>query len=114
MGVVAVMRRLRAPWVGLPLVIDARQLHQGDPVGRLGLGDRLCTEGLAAIREQIFVVGVFVVDGEQGAIRAQGKKLMPSLLSPNWRAWALASLRWAKAGASGKRASPQAISTSAL
>ena len=60
--------------VGLPLAIDAHQLHQGDPVGRLGLGDRLCTEGLAAIREQIFVVGVFVVDGEQGAIRAQGEE----------------------------------------
>ena len=60
--------------VGLPLAIFAYQLHQGDPVGRLGLGDGVGTERLAPIRKQVFVVGVFVVDGEQGAIRAQGEE----------------------------------------
>ncbi|MNR01259.1 hypothetical protein D3C85_1170570 [compost metagenome] len=62
------------PGVGLPLAIDAYQLHQRDPVGRLGLGDGLGTERLAAIRKQVFVVGVLIVDGEQGAIRAQGEE----------------------------------------
>ena len=60
--------------VRLPLAIDAHQLHQGDPVGRLCLGDGAGIEHLAAIRKQVFVVGVFVVDGEQGAIRAQGEE----------------------------------------
>ncbi|MNQ70296.1 hypothetical protein D3C85_849290 [compost metagenome] len=60
--------------VRLPLAIDAHQLHQRNPVGRLGLGDGAGIERLAAIRKQVFVVGVFVVDGEQGAIRPQGEE----------------------------------------
>ncbi|MNH24098.1 hypothetical protein D3C79_840150 [compost metagenome] len=43
-------------------------------MGRLGLGDGAGIERLAAIHKQVFVVGVFVVDGEQGAIRPQGEE----------------------------------------